>query len=154
MSRLLTPVLLVSTLALGACGGGGDSGPTRKEWAGKINAICRETRASLQRLSSQVRSQGLPPNETAATVLEKSVPVENKLLGRLREVEAPDDLSAPYERFLDRVEDTVPLLDRTADNLRAKRQDPELTTEFAQIAADTRPFATDNGLTACLPDAN
>jgi hypothetical protein len=67
-------------------------------------------------------------------------------------VEAPGDLRAGYTEFLDRIEASLPLYEQLVEDVRRSRNDPELTTRFAQVAAETRPFATEHGLTDCLPD--
>ena len=100
-----------------------------------------------------MQAEGTQPPAASADVIERSIPVQEDLLGRLREVEVPGDVREDYTAFLDRIESSLPLFDDLAEAVRRNREDPELTTEFAQIAADTRPFANEHGLTECLPDA-
>ena len=66
---------------------------------------------------------------------------------------APPELQEDFDRFVDRIRETLPLFERLADTTREGREDPELTTELAGVAADTRPFATEHGLNDCLTDA-
>jgi hypothetical protein len=139
------------------CGGDDDSDSnadvSERKWAAQINAICRENRDRVGQLVLDVRGEGLRGDEAGAEVLERSQAIQEELLDRMAAVDAPDDLQDEFDRFLDQLRDSLPLFDRLADAVRAGKNDPELNTELLQVAARTRPFATEHGLNNCLTDA-
>jgi hypothetical protein len=157
MARILILLLLCSLLIGAGCGGdddsNGDADVSEREWAAKVNAICRENRDQVRELVVEVRAERLPRNEAAAEVLERSQEIQEELLDRMAAIDTPKDLRGDFDRFLDELRDSLPLFERLADNVRADRNDPELNTELLQVAGRTRPFATQHGLNNCLTDA-
>jgi hypothetical protein len=156
MARVLTLLLLCSLLIGAGCGGDdsdGDGDVSERAWAAEVNSICRENRDQIAELVSEIRAEGLARNVAAAEVLERSMPLQERLLDRMAAVRAPEDLQGEFERFVEGVRESLPLFQRLADTVRAERNDPELNTELLQVAADTRPFATEHGLNNCLTDA-
>ena len=156
MSRLL--VGMMAALALAAAGCGGDeensSGGGAAAWKDEVNAICKDNQEAVRKVADEVAGGGVgDPAKAAARVIERTSGVQEKLLGRLRDVEVPGDVRGDYDAFLDRIGDTLPLFQDLADVLREGREDPELTNKLEEVAADTRPFATANDLDACLTDA-
>lgn len=150
-ARFLVALLLIA--GLGACGGGEDA--DTGDWKKEVTAICEDTTAQVTDLAEEIAAEGAGQQAASAEVLERSVPLVEDQLDRLRDVEVPDDLSSDYEAFVDGVGEALPLFDDLADAVREGQQpDSRLTTEFARIAAETRPFATEHGLTACLADAS
>jgi hypothetical protein len=89
----------------------------------------------------------------AAEVLERSMPLQERLLDRMAAVQAPADLQGEFDRFVEGVRESLPLFQRLADTVRAEKNDPELNTELLEVAAETRPFATEHRLNNCLTDA-
>jgi hypothetical protein len=72
----------------------------------------------------------------------------------LRELDAPEDLQADWDAFLDQVNEAYDLFPQLADATREgdRAQLGELAQRFQEIARQTRPFAEDNDLTDCLPE--
>ena len=159
MRRLTVLLLSCCAVALGACGGnGGDDRPEpngvrEDEWAAEVNEICRENRDRSIAIATEVGREGLTGNEAAAEVLERAQPLQEELIEKVAGVPAPPELQEDFDRFVDRIRETLPLFERLADTTREGREDPELNMELAEVAADTRPFATEHGLTDCLTDA-
>jgi hypothetical protein len=157
MARMLILLLLGSLLIATGCGGDDDSDgnadASEREWAAEVNSICRENRDRVGELVNEVRAEGLTRNEAAAEVLERSRGMQEELLERMGAVGTPADLQGDFDRFLDELRDSLPLFERLADAVRAGRNDPELNTELLQVAARTRPFASEHGLHNCLTDA-
>jgi hypothetical protein len=157
MARMLTLLLLCSVLIGAGCGGDDDSDGNRdvseRKWAAEVNSICRQNRDRVGELVNEVRAEGLSRNEAAAEVLDRSHGVQEELLDRMAAVDTPADLQGEFDRFLDDLRDSLPLFEQLAGAVRAGKNDPELNTELLQVAARTRPFATDHGLNNCLTDA-
>jgi hypothetical protein len=159
MRRLTALLLSCSAIALAACGGDdGDDSPEpnrvrEDEWAAQVNEICRDNRDRSLAIAAEVRNEGLTGNQAAAEVLERAQPLQDELIEDVAEVPAPPELQEDFDRFVDRIRDTLPLFERLAEATREGREDPELNTALIEVAADTRPFATEHGLTDCLTDA-
>jgi hypothetical protein len=151
--------VLVLTLALLAgCGGGDDGGgPTKDRFVADANRICRE---GEQRIAEVSREQQARLREAAgdrrviAEVLETTTKAYEPYLERLRGLEAPSELQEGWTKFLDGVGEAFDLIPELADATRERDRETlaELTSEFSEIADDTRPFAQQNGLSDCLPD--
>jgi sigma54-dependent transcription regulator len=144
--------LALLVLVLAGCGG---SGPSEEEFAEEANRICREGEATVGRTVEQLQARtDADSQEITADVLERSAEEYEPYMDRLREVEAPDELEGEWAAFLRRIEEAFGLFPRLAEATRSgdREELSELTTRFAQIADDTRPFAQRHGLNACLPD--
>ncbi len=158
MRRLTVLLLSCCAVALAACGSddGDDSpepnGVREDEWAAQVNEICRKNRDRSLAIAAEVRNEGLTGNEAAAEVLERAQPLQQELIDEVGDVPAPAALQEDFNRFVDRIRETLPLFERLADATREGREDPELNTQLLQGAAETRPFATEHGLTDCLTD--
>jgi LPS sulfotransferase NodH len=157
MARMLILLLLGSLLIATGCGGDDDSDgnadASEREWAAEVNSICRENRDRVGELVNEVRAEGLTRNEAAAEVLERSQGTQEELLDRMAAVDTPEDLRGDFDRFINQIRDSLPLFERLADAVRAGKNDPELNTELLEVAARTRPFATEHDLNNCLADA-
>jgi hypothetical protein len=152
--------LTVVAVALASCGGGGDddaaggSGPTEAQWRAELSRLCTSNHLATERLGRQVAAEGLSEKETTVRILRRAVEVERPFLDRLAAIRAPAAIQPEFDRFTDRLHDALPLFEDLADAFEQGTNDPELTTRAAKLAADTRPFATEHRLTACLPDQN
>jgi hypothetical protein len=147
MRRLALVVLLVPVLA----GCGGDSSSS-EDFTADANRICREAAAEVAEVARETPRSG-DPQAAAADVLERGVAVYEPYMDRLRALEAPEDLRADWDAFLDRVQQAFDLFPRlaAATRTRDRRELSELAGRFTQIAGDTRPFAERQGLEDCLP---
>jgi hypothetical protein len=148
-------LVAVLTAVLAACGGS-DDGPTREDFAAEANRICREGEAKVAGIVEEMQAQGgnADPEQAAADALERATEEYEPIMERLRRVEAPDDLEDDWKAFLDEIQEAFDLFPRLADATRSGDRDElsELTTRFAQIAGDTRPFAQRHDLDDCLPE--
>ena len=165
MTRLLL-VLAVCLAVLAGCGGddgggeGNGDGPTRQQFVDDANRICREGEQRIDELTSgaqeKIQAAGSPEErqKAVADVLEDTVAEYRPYLDRLADLEAPSDLQDDWTSFVEDIRkafDLIPeLADATRDGDREKLED--LTSQFSEIAADTRPFADRAGLEDCLPD--
>jgi len=87
-------------------------------------------------------------------VLDKSVPVQRRMVGQLAGVEAPEKISEDYNFFVERLRQSLPLFKQLADAVRDNDEQAGavIQPQLEDLAADTRPFALKHGLRACLPD--
>ena len=162
--------LLLLTLAcavcLVACGGddeepatsgsgsGADADAAQEDWTAEVNAICKRNERETQKLAAQAQEESeARDEELTADIIERTIPLQKQLLGELGEIEPPEDVAEDYDAFLARIDDGVDLFPRLAESLRSGKQDQELVAEFDEIAQDTRPFAAEHGLDACVPDS-
>jgi hypothetical protein len=169
--RLLL-LALACAVCLVACGGGDDeepvpagsgsgdateessSGGGSEDWTAQVNAVCRRNQRETQKIAAEAQEEGgATDEELTATVIERSVPLQEQLLAELDDVEPPEDVADDYDSFLDRIGDGVDLFPRLAGSVRSGKEDQELAEEFGKIADETRPFAQEHGLDACIPDA-
>jgi hypothetical protein len=156
--KLALLAALLCSLALAGCGGddggggGGGSGATESEWRADVTKVCQAIQTDTQQVSKDVQKEKLGERETAAEVIERSIPIVQKRLDEMKAIQAPTGLQKDYDAFVSRLAATVALFPRIADAVRANRDDPELTSRFQSIADDTRPFATEHGLKECLTD--
>jgi hypothetical protein len=154
------PVLaaLLCALAVAGCGGddggggGGGSGPSESAWRSGVTKVCQEIQTDSQQVLKDVQEEGLGERETAAEVIERSIPILQKRLDEMKAIETPAGLQKGYDAFVSKLAETVELFPRIADAVRANRDDPELTRRFQAVADDTRPFAAEHGLKECLTD--
>jgi chromosome segregation ATPase len=165
MTRLVL-LLAVCLAVLAGCGGddgGGDGdgdGPTRQQFVDDANRICREGEQRIDELTSgaqekiQAAGSAEERQKAVADVLEDTVAEYRPYLDRLADLEAPGDLQDDWTSFVEDIRkafDLIPeLADATREGDREKLED--LTSQFSEIAADTRPFADRAGLEDCLPD--
>jgi hypothetical protein len=166
MARWLLTVVCALALLAGcggddnSGGGGGGSELSQDELVSKANEICREgatkINAKAQEIQKKIQeAKGAEEQQKAvADVLEETAKEYDPYLEQLHDLKPPADLSDDWNKFLagvDKAFDLIPdLADATRSGDRAKLQD--LTTQFTQIAGDTRPFAQKYQLNDCLPD--
>jgi hypothetical protein len=159
------------TLALGAmlvagCGGdddnGGGGGKTlsRDEFVSQANQICREGSERINAKAQEIQDKiqradtAAEQQKAVADVLEDTAKVYDPYLQRLDDLAPPEDMATDWRKFLDGVNEAFGLIPDLADATRAGDRDKlsQLTTRFAQIAGDTRPFAQKYELDDCLPE--
>jgi hypothetical protein len=165
MTRLLVAVV-VGVAALTGCGGGDDGGggsgdaPSREQFVADANAICREGEqkvdAATGRGEEELRQAGSDEERrrVVGDLLESTAEEYSPYLDRLRDLQPPDDLAEEWSDFVARISEAFDLIPELADATREndEQQLSELTTEFTEIAGQTRPFAERTGLDDCLPD--
>jgi hypothetical protein len=163
MTRLLL-VAAVGLAALTGCGGddGGDEGggPSREQFVADANAICRDGEAKVDEITGAGRqelAQASSDDERRRLVgdlLEETADAYRPYLDRLRELEAPAVIADEWESFVDDITQAFDKIPELADATRENNEEQlsELTSEFSEIAADTRPFAERYELNECLPD--
>jgi hypothetical protein len=171
MARWLLTLGLAVAL-LGGCGGGddksdgGDGGGgggealTQDELVSQANKICREGSAKINQEAQDVQEKvqqadsAEEQQKVVADVLEDTAKEYDPYLDQLHDLKPPADIAPQWDKFMagiDKAFDLIPeLADATREGDRSKLQD--LTTEFTQIAGDTRPFATKYKLNDCLPE--
>ena len=166
MTRPLLLLVLAAALLAG-CGGGGGGGDkggggtlSRDEFVSQANQICREGAEKINSKTQEVQGKiqraktASEQQKAVADVLEETAKEYDPYLARLGDLKPPQDIAGDWQKFLDGVNRAFGLIpdlaDATRSGDRAKLQD--LTTQFTQIAGDTRPFAQKYALSDCLPD--
>jgi hypothetical protein len=144
MRRLALLVLL-----LAGCGGSG--GPSHEEFAADANRICREGEARVSDIADEV--EGRPPAEVADAIEQASDEFE-PVLQRLRGLDAPEDIRADWNTFLDDIGEATDLLGQVADAVRTgnREQGATLAARYEELARQTKPFAEQYNLDSCLSD--
>ena len=127
-------------------------GPSEKEWRAKVIAVCKRNEGASRKIAEGAHAEGLRGRALLKAILRRSVPVQNRLLDRLEAIEAPAPISEDYNYFVQRLRQAVPLLEQLAASLGDREALAALRRNFEDATADTRPFATEHGLKACLPD--
>ena len=156
--RLLVLLAACCSLALVSCGddeepaGGGSGADGNGDWVTEVNRICRQNQEDTQRIAAEVQEDVGTGAKATAEIIDRSTESSGELLGELREVKAPDDVSDDYESFLDQIEDGIALYPQLADSIRERKEDPALAERFEAIAGETRPFAQEHGLSDCVPE--
>ena len=155
--RLSLALLVSGSLLIAGCGGGDDSSSssgatTEKEWAGEVADVCRKSEAAAKKAATEGQQKGLGQQELIAYVLDESIPIQKNLVEDLDAIEAPEDIQDDYDQFVSRLREGLPLFEQLADAVRENKRDPELEAKFKQLGQDTRPFAEEHGLKACLAD--
>jgi hypothetical protein len=158
---VLVVALVLSTLA--GCGGGDDGGgggTSRESFVADANRICREGEQKVAETTrdqqSKIKQASTPEEQqkAVADALENATQEYEPYMDKLRALEPPEDLAKGWDGFLDGVQQAFDLIPELADATREgdRRKLSELTKEFSDIAADTRPFAQQQGLDDCLPE--
>jgi hypothetical protein len=105
--RRVAPVTLVALLAVAGCGGSG--GLSDKEYRAKAGAICTFIRTQRDRISP---AQDL---EQLKAVARTTIAINTDALRRFKELKPPDDLKAPHDVIVTRLNDTVRLQQQALD---------------------------------------
>jgi len=153
--RLSLALLLSGSLLIAGCGDDSSSSAgatTEKEWAGEVTDVCRKSEDAAKKAAAEGQQKGLGQQELIAYVLDESIPIQKNLVEDLDAIEAPEDIQDDYDQFVSRLRKGLPLFEQLADAVRENKRDPELEAEFKQLGQDTRPFAEEHGLKACLAD--
>jgi hypothetical protein len=166
MTRSLVTLALGLALVAG-CGGGGNSGGggggdalSQDEFVAQANKICRDGAAKINARSDEIKRKlqdaksAQDQQKVVADVLEESAKEYDPYLAKLAELKPPENLSTDWKRFLHGVNNAFDLIPALADAARAgdRSKIASLTTQFSQIAGDTRPFAEKYKLDQCLPE--
>jgi hypothetical protein len=125
-----------------------------EDWAKQVSAVCEGVEKKTEQLAARVQEE-LQANDQrlTAALIERTIPLQEKSLDALGEIEPPGDIAGEYDEFLARIGDGVDRFPRLAESVRSGKEDPELAAEFEAIAQDTRPFAAEHELDACVPEA-
>ena len=153
--RLSLALLLSGSLLIAGCGDDSSSSSgatTEKEWAGEVTDVCRKSEDAARKAAAKGQQKGLGQQELIAYVLDESIPIQKNLVEDLDAIEAPEDIQDDYDQFVSRLREGLPLFEQLADAVRENKRDPELEAEFKELGQDTRPFAEEHGLKACLAD--
>ena len=122
------------------------------DWVAEVNKICRQNRDETQQIAAEVQEDVGTGAKATAEIIDRSTDSSKALIGDLRDIEPPADVSEDYSAFLDQIEEGTDLYPELADSIREGKEDPELTKQFEELASQTRPFAQEHRLTDCVPD--
>jgi hypothetical protein len=149
MTRPRSALLTLPAIAIVAagCGGGGKDQVSAAELVQKADGICRTEQAKF------VQIQAHPPANAsiAADQTKELIDVSQRTSSDLRDLEPPDSLSGPYDRYLDARDSAVEQMKRGQDA--AENQDSAgytaAQTAVANSASSRRRLARKVGLTVC-----
>jgi len=156
--RLLVLLATCCSLALVSCGddeepaASGSGSGADGDWVAEVNKICRQNRDETQRIAAEVQEDVGTGAKATAEIIDRSTDSSKALIGDLRDIEPPADVSEDYTAFLDQIEEGTDLYPELADSIREGKEDPELAKQFEELANQTRPFAQEHRLTDCVPD--
>ena len=145
--RLLAPTSTLAILALGgACGGGSDQ-VSAAELVQKGDSICRVERSSFARVQAHP-----PPNASvAADQTAELIQATERANSALRDLEPPDQLRSPYDRYLEARDRVVAEMKRGRDA--AENQDSAVygaaQAAVARDAPERHQLARALGLKVC-----
>jgi hypothetical protein len=139
----------VAALFLAACGGGGGGGGaqslTAEEFRQQADAICKQYEDKLSELGSPSSLDDL------STFVDKAVPILAEGNDKLAELEAPDDLSADWDRAMELQDENLQvardLQKAIHDNDTARIQ--ELVSKLDATDAESTRLARNVGLENC-----
>jgi hypothetical protein len=156
MAVLAAAVLLV----LAGCGGddddAADSSVSSAAYIADVNARCEEMNAEIQStvlpLSEKLQKQGKSQDEIIAAGIQAGIPITEEALDEIAAYPRPEADAEELEAFFTRIDESFPLYDRLVPIVRKGDQQAaaDLNEEFVAIAEDTRPFAEEYGITACV----
>jgi hypothetical protein len=152
------PALIVAALTISACGGDGKdkaaATPTpAPAWVAAANDACTESQQKVAALGPEVIKEEQDPAKAAALVVERSVPIQQAMFAKLRQVDVPADLETDYGDWVETLESSLDLFPRLVEALRKGKDDPTLTKTAAELVKAVQPFADEHGLTPCVQRA-
>jgi hypothetical protein len=168
MARLLLTLTFALAMLAGCGGGDDDNGGggggkelTQDQFIAEANKICREGAEKIQSKTGEIQkkmqdagSDAQAQEKVIADVLEETAKDYQPYLDRLHGLNPPSDIDDEWGKFISGIDeafDKIPeVADATRDRDREKLQ--ALTSDFEQIANDTRPFASKYKLDDCQPD--
>ncbi|HEX8744934.1 MAG TPA: hypothetical protein VF712_17550 [Thermoleophilaceae bacterium] len=136
--RRLAAAPLAAALALAACGGDDDKGPSKDEFVQKADAICaksdREGEAIAKRSFENPKK---PTPEEAQAAIREAVPMQKEALAELKALEEPEGDEQTLDEYYAAIEKGITTFETAAE-------DPQLSLEL--LAAGDAPFAEANEL--------
>jgi hypothetical protein len=141
MARPLVITLLcalAATAFVTACGG---DDVTEQEFRADASEVCRDVKRELDQIQETTPRTATQAEEQAEAILE----VSEQALGNLEEIDAPEDLSGGYDRYLRAREEAIGFIEDARDAaaandssayVRAKRRLAEQQPARRQLAVD------------------
>ncbi len=148
MSLLRTGAAVAgSSLVLAACGG--DDALSRDDYVKQANAVCRDYNQKVAGLPEPQSFEDVP------AFVDKGKALAGEAVGKLDELEPPEELKADHEAFVKEGREVSATADRIADA--AKKKD-EAALQRAAEEGERRDEASDKraqrmGLTECAKDS-
>lgn len=141
--------IAAAALTAAGCGGGGSGGRlSQAEFEQLANAICAKYDRQIEALGEPASAAEL------SQFVENAIPIIERGVAELRAVEPPEESEEKYNRMIDGVEDSIPVVRRLADA--AEREDQEAIqdalAEGDRIDAESDRLATELGLGNCAGD--
>lgn len=140
---ILIAVTLSAAVTLASCGGGDSATP--EQFRADANKVCRDLERNLDRIQRRLPQTADQAEEQASAIVD----VSQQALDNLRKVDAPEELSEAYDRYLNARERAIGFAedsrDAAADNdadayARGKRRlaagQPERRREALQLGLD------------------
>jgi hypothetical protein len=155
--RRLSLLFVLSTMALGACGGGGDDAPSADEFAKDANTICADLEKAGKRLQ---QPESIAEIEQFAADAEKQIDAAVKRLDELETPEGEDGEKA--QKFIDAIKSDTdtkikPALQelRTAAQAKDEKAIVAAAEKIQKVEAATKntdKLATEAGARRCAND--
>jgi hypothetical protein len=143
----LSLLAVAGASAFAGCGGGGSDPVSSEELVQRADEVCREVERGFAEIQAQPPANAADGAEQADGLLG----VANDAQERLRDIEPPEELRAPYDRYLEARDEVGDALER--GKRAAEDQDGEAygkaQEEAAAGAPERRRLARELGLQVC-----
>jgi multidrug resistance efflux pump len=129
-------------------GGDGDGRLSREEYLSQADAVCAEYD---KRLNDLGRAESV---EQLAENADRALPIAQEGVGKLRELQPPENLERPVDEWLERNDRNVDLIEALRDAARAGEETriQELAAEAAENEAAADRLAGRIGLKDCAEE--
>lgn len=143
-------VIVLATVFLAGCGGGGSSGEplTKEEYASKADAICAKYNAKVKALENPSNLSEL------ADIADKTLPILDDAISDLKKLEPPADEQSVASQWLAQVQGLKNDLQEIRDKANAKDivAVQQVVPKAEQHNARSNELATELGMTVCNSD--
>jgi hypothetical protein len=150
MKKLIAAlVVCLVPLALVACGGDDDKGPSKADYIEEADALCAKSDVQTDKIFEEsFEDPQKPQPEEAQAAIKEALPVVKDNLEKLKDLEKPKDDEEEIETIYASVETGIESLDEASAN-----PDQSLAALLAEPFAQANKLAKDYGMNECGDDS-